>query len=298
MIAASDSTSSVARTLASLARQGNPGRVEVIVAAGSDLSPPDGLGPGVRWIEAPAKTGVPRLRGLGLGAARAPVVAFSEDSCVFAPGWCDAWIEAFADPRLDAATGPVEPDMGDSFVDWAVFFCEYAPFLGGQGESLSRLAGNNFAVRVDPGRDRDAEVHETEVYLEVSGRDALIHEVDLAIVYHVRRYAFGRSFAERLAFGFDYGRLRAVRQHPSSRIPAVFAAPAIAAVQIARLLAVVVSRRRCVGRLVTSLPLIVGLLSAWSLGESLGWALGPRKSPPSGRPRGRGGQSPEHTPGR
>ncbi|MHC5543217.1 glycosyltransferase family 2 protein, partial [Singulisphaera rosea] len=201
VIAASDSASAVARTLASLSRNGNTDRVEIIVVAGCDLPLPACPTRGVRWIEAPAKTGVPGLRGLGVEAARAPVVAFTEDSCTFAVGWCDSWIRAFEDPRLHAATGPVEPAMGNSPVEWAVFFCEYAPFLGGQGEHPRRLAGNNFAIRVEPGIAPDGEVHESEVHLEASARGALTRDLEEAIAYHVRRYGFVRSFAERLAFG-------------------------------------------------------------------------------------------------
>ena len=84
---------------------------------------------GVRWLAAEPGAGVPRLRRLGLDAARAPVVAFTEDSCRLGPGWVEAWLQAFRDPLVPAATGPVAPAMGDSALDWAVFFCEYAPFL-------------------------------------------------------------------------------------------------------------------------------------------------------------------------
>ncbi len=159
VIAASDSAGAVARTVASLALEGwsDPARFEVIVAAARDRIDPEAALERVRWLTAEAGAGVPRLRRLGLDAGAAPLVAFTEDSCRLGPIWVDAWRQAFHDPRVQAATGPVAPAMGDSPLDWAVFFCEYGPFLPSGRAGLGppgRLAGNNFAIRRGLARPR------------------------------------------------------------------------------------------------------------------------------------------------
>src|SRR5690242_11195696 len=91
VVAASDSAGAIARTLDALARQRCPGRVEVVVAVACDRlegpAPPAGPSPWIRWVVAPAGAGVPRLRRLGLDRASAPLVAFTEDSCLFGPDW-------------------------------------------------------------------------------------------------------------------------------------------------------------------------------------------------------------------
>jgi hypothetical protein len=290
IVAASDSAVAVARTLASLGRQRGADRLEVIVAAGRDcLAGPlaAAASPGdVRWVIAPPGTGVPRLRRLGLDRANAPVVAFTEDSCVFGPCWAEAWLAAFGNPALTAATGPVEPAMGHAVIDQAVFLCEYAPFLapGGTGtrtwaETPGRLAGNNFAVRrgisdlLDP-----YEIHEMNVARAVAGRDGGLAVVPAARVGHARRYRARQAIADRLRFGRAYGRLRAGRWPRAVRLAAAAAGPAILAVQAARLAVTLLARRRLGGPFAAALPVTVGLLSAWSVGEWLGWleALGLR----------------------
>jgi hypothetical protein len=274
VIAASDSAEAVARTVASLVDPcGSAGRVEIIVAAALDRIEPRAVPPGVRWVAAPEGTGVPRLRRLGLDHASAPLVAWTEDSCVLAPGWSAGWRAAFDDPRVQAATGPVEPAPGDAPRDWAVFFCEYAPFLrrGPGSESPTpavRLAGNNFAARRSEveGLGRD-DIHESDV---ARGLATLVL-ADAAEVRHVRRYTWREAISDRLRFGASYGRLRA-RDLPSAlRGAGLLAGPAILLVQVARLGALMLARRRHLGRFVECLPITLALVTAWSVGEWLGW---------------------------
>ena len=107
VVAASDSAEAVARTLGTLGLG-----IEVIVVSGTSGR-------------------VPALRRVGLDRARGAIVAFTEDSCLLSDAWARAWLFAFADRRVQAATGPVVPAMGDRPLDASVFFCEYAPFLPG-----------------------------------------------------------------------------------------------------------------------------------------------------------------------
>jgi len=291
VVAASDSVEAVVRTLTALGRQRGAGDLEVIVATARDrvtmpLLPSGPLG-GIRWVIAPPGTSVPRLRRLGLDRATAPLVAFTEDSCVFGPGWADAWVAAFADSHVRAATGPVEAAMGHATVDWAVFLCEYAPFLAEDGPGSGpprRLAGNNFAVRrSDCGVLDRPEIHETDVAGALAGRPGALVAVAAARAGHVRRYPLREAIGDRLRFGHAYGRLRAGRWSRWARVAGFLAGPAILGVQAARLTALLIARRRHLGRFLEVLPVTVALLSAWSVGEWLGWLRAPY--PPSARKR-------------
>jgi hypothetical protein len=290
VIAATDSPDAVARTLASLRDEALPRRVELVVATSDDRMPasPTPPPPGVLWIAAPTGTSVPRLRKLGLAAAGAPIVAFTEDSCLLEPGWSTALLDAFDDPSLIAATGPVEPAIGNSPIDWAVFFCEYAPFLRSkqvpaQRDRLPRLAGNNFAVRRDaPAALEAAEIHETEVRDELVRTGGAIRAIEGALAWHVRRYSLREAAGDRLRFGIEYGRLRAAKHSRFLKAAALLAGPLIFSVQLARLTGIVLGRRRYAGRFIMSLPVTLALLLAWSVGESLGWTLGPARSAGNG----------------
>jgi hypothetical protein len=282
VVAASDSAAAVAATLTALGRQRGVARLEVIVAAARDRL----AGPvmpmfasplaDVAWVFAAPGTSVPRLRRLGLDRTTAPIVAFTEDSCVFGPGWSDAWVAAFADRSVQAATGPVEAAMGERAADWAVFLCEYAPFLAPAGAGAipgTRLAGNNFAVRrsalvaLNP-----PEIHETEIATASSPRPGAEVVVAAACARHVRRYALREAIGDRLRFGHIYGAHRARGWPRAARWAGIVAGPLILGVQAARLAAIIAARRRYLGRFLAVLPVTLGLLSAWSVGEWLGWA--------------------------
>jgi hypothetical protein len=290
VIAASNGPEAVARTLASLGRQRLEGAVELVVAAPRDrIVPPDHLPPGVTWVPAEAGAAVPRLRRLGLDRASGDVIVLTEDSCQFDDGWASAWRRAFADPRVLAATGPVVPAMGDRPLDWAVFFCEYAAFLPapapGEGRSL-RLAGNNFAVRrsladrLDP-----CTIEETDVPGVAGCCGDRIALAIGAVAGHARRYGLAEAVGDRLRFGRSYGRRRATTLPTAARFAGLVAGPAILLAQVARLTLTVARQPRHAGRFAEVLPLTLGLLTAWSVGEWLGWAEAAVRPPASRRRR-------------
>jgi len=296
VIAATASAEAVARALASLGGPPDPETLEVIVAAASDrIEPPPDLPAGVVWLAGGPGSGVPRLRRLGLDRARGEIVVFTEDSCVFAVGWAGAWLAAFADPRVLAATGPVVPVMGDRPIDRAVFFCEYAPFLPAadpraDAPTPARLAGNNFAVRLGVRTRIDGrEVHETEVRQTFAACPGAATLARGAVAGHARRYYLAGSIHDRLRFGYDYGRRRASAL-PLALRPAGFAVgPVVLFAQAARLTLTVSRRRRHLGEFLETLPLTLALLTAWSVGEWLGWVRGAlpaeRGAPPVSRRR-------------
>ncbi len=132
VVAASWSAEAVARTVASI---GAADGVEVIVASDPCRVAPWVRAEGSRWVAGEPGDGVPRLRRLGADAARGRVVAFVEDACVVGPGWAETIRSAFADGECLAATGPVFQGEGASATDWAVYFAEYAAFVGRERQS-------------------------------------------------------------------------------------------------------------------------------------------------------------------
>jgi len=296
VVAATDGPDAVARTLASLEpRAAGPAEV-IVVASGMTFPSP---GPG-RLILAPAGTGAPRLRRIGLEAATGRVVAFTEDSCLVEPGWADAWASAFADRRLVAASGLVEQDAEVSAVDRAVFLCEYAPFLPPAAAGPpARLAGNNFAVLREVAlRESPGEIHETVLLAAIRRGSGETRTIGDAVVRQARRFGLREAIGDRLRFGLEFGRLRS--GWGGGRLAGLAAGPAIFAAQVGRLSGLALRDRRLRTRPATTLPLTLGLLAAWSLGEWAGWVLGSPGSDRSAARRRRGttGRTPARTPGR
>ena len=225
----------------------------------------------ITWIEAERGSGVPRLRRLGLDRARGEIVVLTEDSCVFGPAWVTSWRSAFDDPRVAAATGPVAPAMGDRLIDWAVFFFEYALFLK-PSSPPTRLAGNNFAVRRSLASQLDPDaIEESDVQAFIENSGDLVAGANNCLACHVRQYSLREAIADRLRFGRAYGRLRAETMARPRRGLGLVAGPLIWLVQLARMVPTLIRSSRHLGRFIEALPILAGLVTAWSVGEWLGW---------------------------
>lgn len=287
VITASDSRAAVDRVLNSLRSHLHSPSVEfIVVGAKGRIASLESENRAI-WIEAESGAGVHRLRRIGLERANAPLVAFIEDSCSVQAGWLEAWVSAFERLSLLAATGPVECDAGERGVDWAVFFCEYAPFLGpSKPIAASRLAGNNFAVRRDWAITQSGPdgVHEGLIQ-RLAAEQGETAIVAAARVQHVRRFTLRQAIEHRFRFGLEFGRLRARGARPLTRLIVLPAGPAILGSQLARLLVTLIRKRRHGGRWLEHGPITCALLTAWSVGEWLGWVTG-RAHPIAGKPGG------------
>jgi hypothetical protein len=204
-------------------------------------------------------------------------VAFTEDSCLLAPGWAESWLAAFADPAVAVATGPVEHVAGRSALDWAVFFCEYAPFLLPlRGRAARQLAGNNFAGRrvwIEKAIV-SGEIHESMLFDSIRRHGGQAVTVELAKVWHVRQFGLREAIDDRLRFGREFGRLRAAAGW-LGRGPAGVAGPLIWLAQVVRLVRTLLRKRRHGGWFLDAWLVTLALLVAWSVGEWLGWLEGP-----------------------
>jgi hypothetical protein len=277
VIAASCSAEAVARTVASVIAAGG---LEIIVASDPDRVPPGPLPGRALWLIGEPGDGVPRLRAIGAGATRGVVVAFLEDACVVDRGWARAIRHAFRNRDVLATTGPVNQQSGGSTTDWAVYFAEYAGFAETSETPLPRrawergkdaLAGINFACRREA-LGQVQTIREFELSMRLAGA-ILRHE--RASVQHTRRYRFGEALADRWRFGRAFGRERWAGHPGRLRSLGLAAAPAILGVQLARLIGTVATHPQLIGPLLRSAPTTLALLTAWSVGEALGWAESP-----------------------
>ena len=105
-----DRPAGLAATLAALRAQTlAPDRFEVVVVDDGS-SPPARAADPVRLLRHEASRGPAAARNTGWRAARAPLVAFTDDDCTPAPGWLEALLAAAGDRVV--VQGPVEPQPG------------------------------------------------------------------------------------------------------------------------------------------------------------------------------------------
>jgi hypothetical protein len=150
---------SLERALRSLfAQKGVADRVSAIVVVdndpvGSAATTIEALRPDSPWpltyVHAP-RPGVATARNAGLGATKAPLIAFLDDDEAAPPGWLAALLEAQADTGADAVFGPITGRAPDA-APWLKPWLER--FFGREGPDRTRLidqpfgCGNSLMVR-------------------------------------------------------------------------------------------------------------------------------------------------------
>jgi len=110
----------LAAALSAIAAQDLPdARLEVVIGCDPGTAvPPSPGGLAVRVVEAPSRVSAAAKRNLAWPAARAPLVAFTDDDCRPDAGWAAALVAA-AEPRPDAfLQGRTEPDPAEARDLW------------------------------------------------------------------------------------------------------------------------------------------------------------------------------------
>jgi glycosyltransferase involved in cell wall biosynthesis len=98
--------------------------------------------------------GLSGARMTGAEHATGTVIAFLDDDAVADPGWLEALMDAYADPAVLGAGGPVEPLWGAPRPSWFprefhwVVGCTYAG-MDVRGERIRNPIGANMSVRAD-----------------------------------------------------------------------------------------------------------------------------------------------------
>ena len=146
--------------------------------------------------------------------------------------------------------------------------------------------------------------HEPVFLPSPSGRESqqssvkMCRIVETAKVRHVRRFGGSEALADRFRYGFEFGRLRTIGATPFMRWAGLVAGPAIFVSQVGRVSSTILRNRRCLGRFVGALPITLALLASWSVGEWLGWCLGPPGRSPARKRRGKKVRTPGSRAGR
>lgn len=266
VIASADPGPVIHDCLAALAPQRE--HAEVIVADGSRDDTAAALRerfPWVRVVEFPHATSLPRLRGLGMAAAVAPVIGILDPWCIPATTWIQRAVTAHEERAELVIGGPValHSSRRHSYADWAAYLFDYwefvPPFPAG---AVNVLAGNNITYKRAALPDAATLQAEgfwkafTNARLRQAGHSLRAAEgLDVALnraippgdffrsrFHHGRSYAAmrvrGRGFAARLRFAlltpalpllFLARQARGLMRKPVARVWFVFCAPALLA---------------------------------------------------------------------
>jgi hypothetical protein len=271
-------------TLRSLDAQPERPRMEVIVVeavGGETRRRLREHRPAVEVIESDSRRTIPGLRHLGVRRARGDLVAILEDHGEAAPGWAAALIQAHDGPW--GAVGGVVENGRDGLVNWAAFFCEYAPYMAPVPEGDSHdLPGNNIAYKRPHLLRHAGELEqgrwESWINDKIRADGVPIASTNRAVVRHIKPFRLGHFLVQRFHFARSYAGMRRVDQSIARRLVYGFGSLALPALLTLRVTRTAVAKRRHLGRFAACLPLIGLFHTVGAAGEMIGYLIGPGDS--------------------
>jgi hypothetical protein len=253
---------------------------------GGELLIADGTREGIAGMDAAVHlpgADVFTLRAAAARAATGDIVAFTEDHCVPADGWCGAVVAAHARHRDQACVaGCVTNGSGGSAMDWANFLMTFAPFLPGlPPRTRSRVApaaNVSFKAAVLHAHELRSGFVELELLPHLQRDGQLVYD-DSVRVDHVQP----RGRREALGMHFHNGRASASlpRQHrpATETLRRLAQSAALPPRLLAHVLREVAARRAYRRVTARAFPMLVVLAVAHAAGEWAGLLLGPGRSP-------------------
>jgi glycosyl transferase family 2 len=235
--------------------------------------------PAVRLLEADPGTTIPAMRAMAFAAATGRSVAVIEDHVLVPPGWARALLEAQGGAEV-VIGGAVENAATLRLVDWAAFLCEYhhliPPLPAGP---VTGVTGNNtlypraLLVRYEAAWRAGRWENYLHDALRQGGVELRQHPE--IVVGHKKHYTVREYLSQRYWYARSYAGARVEGQPWHRRLLFGLAACALPPVLLFRIIRAVTAKRRHLGHLVASLPLLLLFVSGWALGEVVGYWFGP-----------------------
>lgn len=224
---------------------------------------------------------IPKLRHLGVCRAHGKIVAILEDHGQVASGWAASLLEAHKGPW--AAVGGAVENGKRGLINWAVFFCEYTPYMKPvlEGEATD-LPGNNIAYK-RPHLMRHAKVlaqgkWESWINDSLRADGVRLASTNAAVVHHIKPFRLGYFVVQRFHFARSYAGMRRVDQSVLTRLVYGGGSLALPALLMARVTKTVLTKKRNLGWFLVTSPLVALFLSVGAVGEMVGYLFGPGSS--------------------
>jgi Glycosyl transferase family 2 len=246
--------------------------------------------PAARFMAAPVGATIPQLRGLGMSEAGGDIVALTEDHCVADPHWLEA-LTKYTGTDADLTGGGMDNAQRSRTVDWGAYFAEYgffAPQRETPPDATPLLTGANVAyarsVVGDVAGWATAGAWENVAHQRLAARGRVLRFVPEAVILQNRTYRFGAFCRDRYEHGRDFARTRLAEERSSRRWLLLTVTPLLPWLLTLRVARASATRRWRV--FLGALPATLAFLTAWSVGEAVGYLRGPAPAEDPARPLG------------
>jgi len=229
-----------------------------------------------------------RQRCAGLAAARADIIALTEDNTEASADWCAQILAQHAERENAAIGGAIDASADADALAYAVYLSDFARYQSPLPETTSPyLSDVNVSYKAAAiARVRHVwspSFHETGVHAALVEQGERLWASPKIRVTHSRQgLRFGEALRERFAWGRLYAAKRIGELSALHRWGLAFAMPLLPPLLLSRAIATTWTRSRERGRLLRSLPFLGALLVSWSCGEAVGIWTG---RPSAGSPR-------------
>jgi len=259
---------------------------------GAELIVADGDGQGldrdhgfsrVRHVVARGRS-VFELRGLGIAAAAAPIIAITEDHCVVGERWLSRVVEAHRTlPDAAAIGGVVENGATTRLIDWANFLIIFAPVLaplvGGRRQEISLQANISYKRDRLPPPDPETGIMEMLLNRTLAARGETLVADERLVVSHVQSHGWAGTLAAHFHNGRSIAGYRLVSLSAAWRAARLASCVLLPAHLTLRVVRSIATKRRLYGITAAALPLVMLLGCCHAAGEAVGYLAGPGKSP-------------------
>jgi hypothetical protein len=238
--------------------------------------------PAVTLVPVRPDMAIPEMRALGIAETQAPAVGVIEDHVIVPRDWARRMLDALAEGH-DVVGGSIENAATERHVDWAAFLCEYSASLPPLPSGPSQgVPGNNVVYRRDVlMRYQDVLAqHKWENVLHDAMRAdgvELIMRPDI-VVGHKMHYTVWLYLSQRFLYSRSFAGGRVEGAPLSRRLAMGLAAFALPPLMMWRTVKRIISKRKHLGHLLRSIPLLSLFVTSWGAGEVVGYWFGPGKS--------------------
>lgn len=237
--------------------------------------------PQAEIVAAEGRPSIPALRAMGMARARGRMIAILEDHCNVDPRWLQVIEKAHAAGH-QAVGGAVENGSVERTVDWAVFFCEYARFMPPVPRGIvPEITGNNSVYdrrlleRLGP--ELHQEVWESFLHARIHELGVPFYSDPDLVVSHKKEFGYAYFVSQRYHYSRSFAGMRMDGAPAWKRLAYAGATPLLPPLLLARIVTTVARKKR-LGRLLATLPVLATFVVVWAWGEAVGALLGPGDS--------------------
>jgi GT2 family glycosyltransferase len=285
IIASYNSGNLLKECLDSLQNQRTEKTFEIVVVDSSPNGLTVGIGekfPEVKWYQFPERKFCGDARNFGLSVAKAEIIAFIDADCRAAPNWVGQILRAHQFPPL-AIGGAIANGNPDSIIGWAAYLCEFSQWMpGGLSGMIADIAGANMSYKRETFEKHGLFLEgtyssDTEFHWRLERSGHFLRFVPSILVFHHNIDQFKRFLKHEFEHGRSFARVR-MKNQDFSKWRSLFYGTFFFLIPWWLLLKVGVrnlKNRIHLFYFLKTWPLLMLGLMSWSLGECVGYLVGP-----------------------